>query len=89
MVILKGQGMIEISDLPERLIDAEIDPFSIQIPESGISFDMAVSEFERRLILQALKKTNWVKNRAAKLLHLNRTTLVEKMKRINLSKEPY
>jgi len=31
-------------------------------------------------------KSNWVKNRAAKLLHLNRTTLVEKIKKQNLEK---
>ena len=87
LVILKGDGTIEVSDLPEKVVDAEVEPFPIIIPNSGISFDMAVSEFEKRLILQALEKTNWVKNRAAKLLHLNRTTLVEKMKRINLNKE--
>jgi DNA-binding NtrC family response regulator len=87
LVILKGEGTIEISDLPEKVLNAEMDPLLITIPDSGISFDVAVSEFEKRLILQALKKSNWVKNRAAKLLRLNRTTLVEKMKRINLTKE--
>ena len=44
----------------------------------------AVEDFERQLILQALKKTNWVKNRAASLLGLNRTTLVEKIKKLNI-----
>jgi transcriptional regulator with GAF, ATPase, and Fis domain len=43
-----------------------------------------VTEFEKRLITQSLEKSNWVKNRAAKLLNLNRTTLVEKIKRYNL-----
>ena len=42
--------------------------------------------YEKQLILEALNKTNWVKNKAAKLLHLKRTTLVEKMKRINLDR---
>ena len=55
-----------------------------EIPESGISLDDAVSEFERKLILQALIKTGWVKNKAAQLLNLNRTTLIEKIKRQNL-----
>jgi sigma-54 specific flagellar transcriptional regulator A len=40
-----------------------------------------VTEFEKDLILQSLEKTKWVKNKAAKLLQLNRTTLVEKIKR--------
>jgi DNA-binding NtrC family response regulator len=87
LVILKGGGTIETSDLPEKILNGELDPFPINIPEGGISFDVAVNEFEKRLILQALRKSDWVKNRAAKLLHLNRTTLVEKIKRINLTKE--
>jgi DNA-binding NtrC family response regulator len=52
-----------------------------------MSFNSAVSKFERELILRALKKTDWIKNRAAKLLQLKRTTLVEKMKKIQLTRE--
>jgi len=40
---------------------------------------------EKALILQSLEKAHWVKNRAAKLLHLNRTTLVEKIKRYDIT----
>jgi DNA-binding NtrC family response regulator len=36
--------------------------------------------------LSALEKTNWVKNRAADLLQIKRTTLVEKIKRYQLEK---
>jgi DNA-binding NtrC family response regulator len=90
LVIIKGEGSIEPSELPEKVLNPEIDPsYPINIPDSGIPFDVAVNEFEKRLILEALQKSNWVKNRAAKLLRLNRTTLVEKMKRINLSKESF
>jgi len=42
---------------------------------------------EKALIISALEKTNWVKNRAAKLLKIKRTTLVEKIKRYNLEKD--
>ncbi|MGC9324322.1 MAG: helix-turn-helix domain-containing protein [Desulfomonilia bacterium] len=38
------------------------------------------------MIIQALNRSNWVKNRAAKLLHVNRTTLVEKIKKQKLQK---
>jgi DNA-binding NtrC family response regulator len=44
-----------------------------------------VSQFEKDMLLQALRKSDGVKNRAAKLLHLNRTTLVEKLKRFSLA----
>jgi len=54
------------------------------VAESGIFLDDKVNEFERNLILQALIKTGWVKNKAAQLLNLNRTTLIEKIKRQNL-----
>ena len=89
LVILKGEGVIEQEDLPEKLLGAEWSNAvpSMDIPDSGISFNTAVSEFERELILRALKKTNWIKNRAAKLLQLKRTTLVEKIKKIQLTRE--
>jgi DNA-binding NtrC family response regulator len=89
LVILKGEGILEPEDLPEKLLGTgwEDRVPSIDIPDSGISFNTAVSEFEKELILRALNKTNWVKNRAAKLLQLKRTTLVEKMKKIQLTRE--
>ncbi len=89
LVILKGKGVIAQEDLPEKLLGAEWSDAlpSMDIPDSGISFNTAVSEFERELILRALKKTNWIKNRAAKLLQLKRTTLVEKIKKIQLTRE--
>ena len=60
--------------------------FFIGLPEGGINLKNAVEEFERGLITEALDKTNWVKNKAASLLELNRTTLVEKIKKMNLKR---
>jgi DNA-binding NtrC family response regulator len=60
--------------------------FFIGLPEGGINLKSAVEEFERGLITEALEKTNWVKNKAASLLELNRTTLVEKIKKMNLER---
>jgi DNA-binding NtrC family response regulator len=89
LVILKGKGVVDVDDLPDKLLGhkGEVPVPEIRIPEDGIPFNAAVSQFERELILQALNRTDWVKNRAAKLLHLNRTTLVEKMKKIKLPRE--
>jgi DNA-binding NtrC family response regulator len=89
LVILKGEGMIEQEDVPEKIVGSEWSEGSpsLTIPDGGMSFNTAVSEFEKELILRALNKTNWVKNRAAKLLQLKRTTLVEKMKKIKLTRE--
>ncbi len=88
IVILKGEGLMEPGDLSEKIRASDSGTLHprVRIPENGISFNTAVTGFERELILQALNRTNWVKNKAAKLLNLNRTTLVEKMKKINLTR---
>jgi transcriptional regulator with PAS, ATPase and Fis domain len=86
MVVLNGSGSITAQDLPLELKSSHrFEPSTtIEISDEGICLNSAVTEFEKALILQSLEKTKWVKNKAAKLLHLNRTTLVEKIKRHHL-----
>jgi DNA-binding NtrC family response regulator len=55
-----------------------------QITEDGLDFNSAVDAYENELILRALEKTGWNRNQAAILLKLNRTTLVEKIKKKGL-----
>jgi transcriptional regulator with GAF, ATPase, and Fis domain len=83
LVVLKGSGKLGAHDLPVELKSANgyRTPQGIEISDDGICLNSAVTEFEKALILQSLEKTKWVKNKAAKLLQLNRTTLVEKIKR--------
>ncbi len=86
MIILAEDTVLTKTDVPEyirgRLEQRPLRSFEdLEIPEEGIHLPTLVSEFEKRLILKALDKTGWVKNRAAKLLHINRTTLIEKMKK--------
>ena len=59
--------------------------FHVGIPEEGINLKKTVEEFEKELLLEALEKTGWVKNKAANLLGLNRTTLVENIKKRQIS----
>lgn len=88
LVVLKGEGEIMAEDLPEKLIRKKMSDRvglpTIELSDSGICLNTAVCEFEKNLIAQSLNKTKWVKNKAAKLLQLNRTTLVEKIKRYQL-----
>lgn len=86
IVVLNETGSIEEDDLPKYIAvyQNEIDFPVMNISDEGICLNTAVTEFEKKLITQSLEKTKWVKNKAAKLLHLNRTTLVEKIKRYNL-----
>jgi len=86
LVILKSSGWIDERDLPSKIsgIEEVVKHIQIYIPDGGVCFNSLVSEFEQQLILQALHKTNFVKNKAAKLLNLKRTTLVEKVKKLKI-----
>ena len=86
LVILKGEGTIGLDDIRERYADEgpEVSAPKVSLPSEGICFRTAVSRFENELITQALQRTHGNKNKAADLLRLNRTTLVEKIKRRRL-----
>lgn len=56
----------------------------LQLPEKGIDLSRVVSELEKSLIRQSLERTQGNKGEAARLLFLKRTTLVEKLRRLNL-----
>jgi DNA-binding NtrC family response regulator len=88
IVILTNNDTISVQDLPEKIqtLSRDEQQLLFEIPEEGISLDHAINEFEKKLILQALNKTGWIKNKAAQLLNLNRTTLIEKIKRQNLQR---
>ncbi len=88
LVVMKEEGDIVIEDLPSKIrnmpgVDTITSP--VVFSEEGIDFNDHVSRLEKDLLLKALKMSGGVKNRAAKLLNLNRTTLVEKLKRLNIS----
>ena len=83
LVVLNENGEILPQDLPGK-IKAGKDRktlLEIDVPGEGINFNTAVTEYEKALIIKALEKTNWIKNKAAELLQIKRTTLVEKIKR--------
>ena len=84
MVILAADEMITTEDLPPQLLNSPAptsSPAVHEIPDTDFCLSEVVADYERRLIIRALQQTGWVKNRAAKLLKVNRTTLLEKMKR--------
>lgn len=90
MVALTGnRPAILPADLPVEISNRDSLNFVplIEIPEEGINFQNVVTDMERELILQSLRKTNGNKKLAAKLLNLKRTTLIEKIKRIGLGEQ--
>jgi len=88
LVILRGGNKITVDDLPAKftLNRSSIHKVKnkIDLPDSGMDLKKILSDIEDSLILQALDKTSGNKNRASKLLQMNRTTLIEKMKKKGL-----
>ncbi len=92
MVILASGDIITKEDLPLQIVEkagcspglVAVTGEAMEFPDDGLSLSQAVSELEKTLILKALERTGGVKNRAAKLLKMNRTTLIEKMKKLGL-----
>ncbi len=74
------------TDQVVKVIKSLIQPAEGDIFDEGFTLDEAVKDYEKMLILDALEKSNWVKTKAARLLNTNRTTLVEKIKKQNLTK---
>ena len=78
--------VLDAEDLPEDLFGGERPAMipALTVAGDGLHLDTAVSDFEERLVIQALENTDWVKTRAARLLNIKRTTLIEKMKRLGI-----
>ncbi len=87
IVVLKDDNTrVTQVDLPEKIRNRHIETGAalFNIPTAGIDFNQAVNTFEKELIINALSAVGGVKKKAAEFLQLNRTTLIEKMKRMNL-----
>jgi DNA-binding NtrC family response regulator len=80
-----GNGEITPADLPKQFQETPtVSIASPRVPAGGLSFREVVDDFESDLIRQAMEQSRGTKNRAAQLLGLNRTTLLEKIKKKGL-----
>ncbi|MFM2485078.1 sigma-54 dependent transcriptional regulator [Celerinatantimonas yamalensis] len=66
---------------------ADASNLASKLPDDGLNLKEVLSEIEVDLIRQALEQQDGVVARAAEQLHMRRTTLVEKMKKYQLSKD--
>jgi len=57
------------------------------LPADGMDLNQVVADMEKKYLLQALSITRGNKKRAAELLNLKRTTLIEKLKRLDIQDE--
>jgi DNA-binding NtrC family response regulator len=87
LTILCDDEVVTVNDLPEHIPHKgrAVRIVEEDFLEKGVTLHDAVEDYEKRLILNALERSDWVKTKAAKLLNINRTTLVEKIKKQNLS----
>ena len=90
LVVLKDGGWIEVDDLPPayRGAGGRAQTAVPTLPEAGLLFRAEVARFEADLLLQALERTGWNKSRAAALLGLNRTTLLEMLRARGIAPRP-
>jgi DNA-binding NtrC family response regulator len=90
-VALSGdRDLLDVEDFPvvARPKTADAPLLSIEMSGEGIHFNTMISDLEKRLILQSLQVANGNKKKAASLLHLKRTTFVEKLRRMGMEPEP-
>lgn len=88
--VLVEDDTIEGHDLPDYISGTSpqgIPPSVAAVFNNEIGFNEAVDLYQRSLILYALNQTGWVKAKAAEILKINRTTLVEKIKKMNIEPE--
>jgi transcriptional regulator with GAF, ATPase, and Fis domain len=81
---------IQVRDLPECMTNASphhTSPSVSSVFNNDIGFNEAVDLYQRSLITHALNESGWVKARAAEMLKMNRTTLVEKLKKMHIKPE--
>ena len=85
-VALTDSTEIGCSDLPSDIGKFQSQELTItpKITANGIDMNQVIADIERELIVQALDLGHGVKARAAELLNINRTTLVEKIKRLGV-----
>lgn len=79
-----GKTQIAAIDLPDEIreVGPVFSPTEVVIPDTGIDMERLVSDFEHTLIKRAIERASGNKRLAADLLHVKRTTLIEKLKRL-------
>jgi DNA-binding NtrC family response regulator len=85
-----GRTQIDVGDLPTEVQQAQETALAtaVTLPEDGLDLDLFIADIERDLIHRSLERTGGNKGQAARLLHLKRTTLVEKLKRLGRIPNP-
>jgi DNA-binding NtrC family response regulator len=84
VTLSSGRKEIDIGDLPPELQNSAAPTSApyVDFPDEGLDMPAYLESIERDLIRRSLDRTSGNRNRAAELLRIKRTTLVEKLKRL-------
>jgi len=85
-VALTEGDQITLSDLPSNITRSynEQEELPTRVTSRGVDLGKVLTDIEQKMISDALSLSDGVKARAAALLKMNRTTLVEKMRRLGM-----
>ncbi|HTH01282.1 MAG TPA: sigma-54 dependent transcriptional regulator [Vicinamibacterales bacterium] len=80
----QGRSQIDVQDLTSDIQDqaGATEASEVWFPDDGLDFGRYIETIELALIRRSLERTQGNKRQAAKLLNLKRTTLIEKLKRL-------
>lgn len=85
LVVLTEDGTIHAGDLPDYVISNSVPQHQsstrVTLPEEGVDLDGVLERIENGFIQQALERSRGNKTVAAELLNLNRTTLIERLRK--------
>ena len=86
VIALTSSEYIQLSELPLSFKNIpKINGFKESVLDGKVSFIQAEEEFEREVILDALKRTNHIQSHAAEILGISRRILKYKMDKLGIS----
>ncbi|MBI5968234.1 MAG: sigma-54-dependent Fis family transcriptional regulator [Deltaproteobacteria bacterium] len=89
IVVLTNADTIGPNDLPSSLkTTSQVELIKRDVLDGRISFEDAERDFEQDIILEALKRSNYVQTRAADLLRISRRILKYKMDKYGIVSPP-
>ncbi len=86
LALTPGRPQIDVDDLPDEIRMRRSPPANValDLPDEGLDLALYLEHIERELIRRSLERTEGNNQKAAQLLNVKRTTLIEKVKRLAL-----
>jgi two-component system response regulator PilR (NtrC family) len=83
-VALTRGEWIELEALPPTVVERSAEGANVQLPTGGVQLDHLVADYERGLLLEALRRAGGVKKRAAQLLGISFRSFRYRLEKLGL-----